>query len=308
MNEPDMSDTPPPLQRTGSPAPGDGTTAFVLSGGGSLGSVQVGMLLALYEQGIVPDLLVGTSVGAVNAAWIAGHPDRGGAEELARVWRSVRRADVFPSALLPGLLGFVGHRDHLVPPDRFRALLREHLTFERLEDAPIPVHVVTTDVLTGDEVLMSRGDVVDASAAIPGIFPPVRVGDRILVDGAVANNIPITHAVERGATTVYVLTSGYACALAAPPRGALGVALHAVSLLVQQRLSSEVARLERDVDLRVVPPLCPLSVTPLDFSHTDELIERARSTTRQWLARRGHGQTSSLVHPHADSRGRSFQS
>ena len=88
------------------------TTAFVLSGGGSLGSIQAGMLLALAEQNIEPDLLVGTSVGAVNAAWLAGHPGLAGAHKLSELWRSVRRSDIFPARPMLGLLGFAGRRDH----------------------------------------------------------------------------------------------------------------------------------------------------------------------------------------------------
>lgn len=261
-------------------------TAFVLSGGGSLGSVQAGMLVALAERGIAPDLVVGTSVGAINAAWLTGHPGIDGAHALVDIWRSVRRSDVFPTRPLLGLLGFAGRRDHLVSPDPLRALLGRHLGFDRLEDAPIPLHVVATDITSGEEVLLSDGNAIDAiaaSAAIPGVFPAVSIAGRALVDGGVSSNVPITHAVERGATTVYVLPTGYACALRAPPRSALGMAMQAISLLLQQRLALDVARFEREVDLRVLPPLCPLAVSPIDFSHAAELVERAHRTSADWL-------------------------
>lgn len=123
------------------------TVAVVLSGGASLGAPQVGMLQALEEEGVRADLLVGTSVGAVNTAWLAGHPDRPVAE-LGRIWRSLRRRDVFPAEPWHGLLGFVGRRPNLVPPGPLRELIRTHLPFDRLEDAPTPLHVVVTDVLT----------------------------------------------------------------------------------------------------------------------------------------------------------------
>ena len=264
------------------------TTAFVLSGGGSLGSVQAGMLLALAERNIEPELLVGTSVGAVNAAWLAGHSGLDGARTLGRVWRSVRRSDVFPARPVLGLLGFAGRRDHLVSADPLRALLRRHLTFDRLEDAPVPLHVVATDITTGEEVVISTGDAVDAvaaSSAIPGVFPPVTLGDRVLVDGGVSSNVPIARAVERGATTVYVLPTGYACALRAAPASALGVAMQALTLLLQQRLAADIANFGRDVDLRVLPPLCPLEVSPIDFSHSAELIERSHELSAAWLER-----------------------
>ena len=151
-------------------------TAFVLSGGAALGAIQAGMLRALYERGIKPDLIVGSSVGAVNGAFIASRPfTPATADELAEVWQRVGRGQVFPLNPLAGFLGFFGTRRHLVPDGGLRELLAEHMEFERLEQAAVPFHVITTEVLSGSEVRLSRGpalDAVMASAAIPGIFPP----------------------------------------------------------------------------------------------------------------------------------------
>jgi NTE family protein len=198
------------------------TTAFVLSGGASLGSIQVGMLLGLAEAGITPDMIVGTSVGAVNGGWVASRPDVAGISALAKLWRSLSRNDVFPTRPLLGLLGFLGQRRNLVPDTGLRRLLAEHLEFSRLEDAPIPLHVVATDVLSGQDVLLSTGGVVDAivaSAAIPAVFPPVRINRRDLMDGGVVNNTPVSHAVTLGADLVWVLPTGYSCALRESPKG-----------------------------------------------------------------------------------------
>jgi NTE family protein len=120
------------------------------------------------------------------------------------------------------------------------------------------------------------------------------------MDGGVANNFPIAHAVAAGATTVYVLPTGYACALPAPPRGALAMAMHAVSLLLEQRLAADAARVEHTIDLRVLPPLCPLRVTPVDFGHTDELIDPAYRSSANWLstARAESGITALDLHEH----------
>jgi NTE family protein len=148
------------------------------------------------------------------------------------------------------------------------------------------VQVVTTEITSGVEVVVSSGDAVDAvaaSAAIPGVFPPVMIDGQQLVDGGVANNTPISHAIDAGATTIYVLPTGYACSLHDAPRGALGMALQSITLLVQQRLAADVARYQDTVDLRVLAPLCPLAVSPLDFSHTTELIERAHGSAAGWL-------------------------
>jgi NTE family protein len=278
------------------------TTAFVLSGGASLGSIQVGMLLGLAEAEIAPDLIVGTSVGAVNGGWIASRPDRAGVAALGDLWRSLSRDDVFPTRPVTGLLGFLGRRPNLVPDSGLRRLLEDNLEFSGLEDAPIPLHVVATDVLSGQDVLLSTGDAVDAiaaSAAIPAVFPPVTIDGRDLVDGGVVNNTPLSHAVALGADVIWVLPTGYSCALPETPKGALAMALHGLTLTVNQRLAVDVTRFEAGVDLRVIPPLCPVRVSPADFSQSAELIERSYESTRAWLSTR-HPVTgqATLLEPH----------
>jgi NTE family protein len=261
---------------------------FVLSGGASLGAIQAGMLQALFEQGVTPDLIVATSVGAVNGAFIASRPSTvATAETLGDVWRTIDRDEVFPPNLVTGLLGFIGRRSSLLPNTGLRRLVERHVEFERLEDASIPLHLIGVDVKTGRERRLSEGNVIEAvlaSAAIPAIFPPVAWGDVELIDGGVANNTPISHAIELGATEIYVLPTGYACDLHATPRSALGMALHALTLLIQQRLVWEIRAFQDHVRLVVLPPPCPLDVTPADFSHADELIERARREARSFLA------------------------
>src|SRR5947209_1478571 len=122
--------------------------AFVLSGGASLGAIQAGMLRALYERGIKPDVIVGTSAGAMNGAFIASRPQTvATADALAAVWRDLRRGQVFPVNPLTGLLGFLGMRDHLVPAYGLRKLIARHIEHEALQDLPIPLHVVAVDVL-----------------------------------------------------------------------------------------------------------------------------------------------------------------
>lgn len=260
-------------------------TAFVFAGGGSLGAVEVGMLAALTEAGIHPDLVVGTSVGAANAVWFATHPSD--VDGLINRWISLSRNDVFPIRLVRGVLGLLGLRDHLVPNSSLRRLLETSLGGIDLTETRIPAHVGATDVLSGAEVLLSSGNAVDAvlaSTAIPAVFPPIRLGDRYLMDGGAVNNNPVSHAVDLGAGLVWVLPTGYACALTEPPRGALSVALQALTLLVNHRLALDVERYRDTVDLRVVPSLCPLRVSPGDFRHARELIDAARVSTRDWLA------------------------
>jgi NTE family protein len=193
---------------------------------------------------------------------------------------------VFPLNPLTGLLGFLGSRDHLVPDSGLRRLIARHIECEQLEEMPIPLHVVAVDVVTGQELRLSRGPVLDsvlASAAIPAVLPPVRWEERVLVDGGVANNTPISHAVELGAQRIYVLPTGHACALEEPPDGALGMALHAISLLTHRRLVDDIERHRADAQLIVLPPPCPLNIQPIDFGHADELIEVALRDARELL-------------------------
>jgi NTE family protein len=263
------------------------TVAFVLSGGASLGAIQVGMLRALYERGIVPDVIVGTSAGALNGAFVASRPPTvATADELAEVWRGLRRGQVFPLKPLTGLLGFLGARSHLVPDSGLRRLITDHVEHERIEELAIPLHVVAVDALSGEELRLSRGPVLDAvlaSSAIPAVLPPVPLEDRMLMDGGVANNTPISHAVELGAERVYVLPTGHACALLEPPRAALDMALHAISLLTHRRLIDDIERHRNEAQLIVLPPPCPLSITPIDFAHADRLIDQALRDAREFL-------------------------
>jgi len=264
------------------------TTAFVLTGGGSLGAVHVGMLEALYERGIAPDLIIGTSAGAINAAYIATRPQQPAtAQSLGEVWRGLRRSDIFPLDLAVGLFGFLGRKTHLIPNRALKRLLTAHLQITDLEQASVPLHVIATDARTGEEVRLSTGpakEAVLASAALPGIFPTIPWQGRQLIDGGIANYAPMSHAVALGADTVYVLTSGTACALPEAPQGAIALLLHSTSFLVARRLVTEIDRLQDETNLIVLPPPCPLSVAPHDFTQATELITRSLDLTRNYLA------------------------
>jgi NTE family protein len=151
--------------------------------------------------------------------------------------------------------------------------------------------------MSGEEVLLSSGDTASAvlaSAAIPAVFPPVEREGRVLMDGGVANNAGISHAIALGADRVVVLPAGFSCALLAPPATPLAAAMHALTLLIEQRLIVEVAHLAARADIVVLPPLCPLSVSPVDFRSGAELMSRARDATGAWLDAGNH------LLPHAE--------
>jgi NTE family protein len=267
-------------------------TAFVLAGGAALGAMQAGMVHALYERRIVPDLLVGTSAGALNAAFLASRPATvATAEALAVIWRGLRRMDILPLRPPALISGLAGRRDHLVPDLGLRQLAARHLQFQRLEQAAIPLHLVAFDLAAGHEVLLSDGpaaDAVLAAAAIPGVLPSVRWRGRLLADGGIANNTPISHAVALGAERIYVLPTEDPAdrALPKPPRGALAAAVHAITLLTNARLHDDLVRYASAAELVVLPAVNPRHIAPTDFGHAGQLITLAQAAARTVLTAR----------------------
>jgi len=296
------------------------TRAFALSGGGSLGAVQVGMLHALAKHGVGADVVVGVSVGALNGVYYAARPRLRDIEELAGLWLQVSQHDVFPLnlddvsvavlgnlpwhplrgarralgaanyafSLRPIALGSaaLGRRNYLFPTTALEEFLRRVLPIQRLEDTAVPVEVVAAEASSGRTVPLSRGPAVPAllaSAAIPGLYPAIEVDGLTLMDGALADRTPLERAIALGADDVYVLTSGCSCDLQAPPRTVLAMALHAYNLIEEQRLRAVVAQVGADTRLHVIPPLCPVEVSPVDFGQTGQLIRRAAKATAYWL-------------------------
>ena len=282
------------------------TTAFVLAGGGSFGAVQVGMLHSLVSHGVAADMVVGSSVGALNGAYYAGNPTLAGIQQLETIWHGLHRRDIFPLTWRT-LFGFMRRRDFLLASDGVCQLVDRHLPYRNLQDAKISVHIVTTDILTGKTVVLSRGPAAQAilaSTAIPAAFAPVKFETKYLADGALSSNTPANVAVALGAQRLIILPTGYACARETPPVGAIANALHALTLLIATQLLSELGGLAPHVDYFVLPPLCPLAGSPYDFSQTDRLIERAIKSTDEWLDEGGlerprvHAQLSLHEHKH----------
>jgi NTE family protein len=182
--------------------------AFVLSGGGPLGALQVGMLRALFEHGITPDFVVGVSVGALNGVFIAAEPSIEGAEELAQVWMRMRKDDLFPGGRLMSAWHAVRKGTHVFSNDGLRRIIETELGPTNFEDLKMPAHIVAADIGTGDEKWFSTGPILDpllASSAMPGVFPPVEIEGAVLVDGGIVDNVPVARAIELGAKRVYVL-------------------------------------------------------------------------------------------------------
>jgi NTE family protein len=256
-----------------------------MAGGGSLGAVEVGMLRELVAWGETPQFVVGASAGAINGAFFVSDPTTDGVARLESIWRLLKRNDVLPFNL-KSALALMMRRDHVIELTGLRRLLERYLPYRRLEEAALPIHIVASDMVTGQEVVISRGPVIDAvlaSAAIPGVFPPVEIDGRLLVDGGVANNTPISTALRLGAQRIIVLPTGFACALKQVPSGAIGRAMHALSLLVARQLVRDAEQYAGRAELRIVPTLCPLDRSPYDYAGCGELIDRAAASTRAWL-------------------------
>ena len=244
---------------------------------------------SLAAHGISADMVVASSIGALNGAYYAGDPTLKGVLQLETIWRGLQRHDVFPITWRT-LLGFVLHRDFLIPHDGIKKLIDDHLPYCDLQDAMLPIHIVTTDFVSGNSVVLSEGSAAQAiiaSPAIPGAFAPVRYKDFYLADGAISSTTPVSVAVAKGAQRLIILPTGYACAMDAPPSGAIGNALHALTLLIVRQLVSELEALDPGIEYFVVPPLCPLVGSPYDFTRTADHIERAIRSTDSWLERNG---------------------
>jgi NTE family protein len=271
-----------------------GKTAFVLSGGGSLGAVQVGMMRALLAAGVRPDFVVGASVGAINAAHFACLPDLDGVAKLERIWLGLRRADIFPIGIA-NLFGVFRHPGSLIDSAGLRRVVETNLPCVRIEETQIPLHIMATNQ-HGQSVRLSSGPAVEAilaSTAIPGVFPPVEIDGEILMDGAVAANTPVRLAMELGASRIIILPTGYACALKEPPRTVIGKALHAITLMITWQLMHELEAIAGEMDVHLLPTLCPLAISPFDFSASRQLIERAAEASAKWIEAGGLSQRAS---------------
>jgi NTE family protein len=164
-----------------------------------------------------------------------------------------------------------------------RRVIEANLPCARVEETKSPLHIMATNY-HGQAVRLSGGPAVEAilaSSAIPGVFPPVEIDGDFLMDGAVAANTPVRLAAELGASRIIILPTGYACALPEPPRTVIGKALHAITLMIAWQLMHELEVIPREIEVHLVPTLCPLAISPLDFSAS--LIERAAESSRKWI-------------------------
>jgi NTE family protein len=274
------------------------SVAFVLGGGGGpLGAHEVGMLRALIERGIRPDLVLGTSVGAINGAAVAADPSIAGVERLTEMWSAIDRSDVLGGSVLGRLATLARTRTHLHDNAPLRALLSTGLP-SGFGDLAVEFQCVAASIERACEHWFEDGPLVDAvlaSAAVPGILPPVDIGGEHFIDGGIVNSIPVSRAVERGATRIFVLHVGRLDRPLEPPRWPWEVGLVAFEIARRHRFIGDLATLPDDLELHVLPTgqQEPPRYTDLsqfryrDSSHAGERIARAAEASARYLEERG---------------------
>ena len=245
---------------------------------------------ALFEAGVRPDLVAGTSVGALNACHIAFNPTLEGVENLERIWRNLGEDDLFPGGRFRASWARMFVRGSRVFENSgIERLITSTLGPDaRIEEAAIPLGIVTTDLITGDERVFTSGPLLKpvlASTSMPGVFPPVEIEGRMYTDGGVSNNVPIGPAVEMGASVAWVLNSTSHRAQHRPLNRPMDYFFHAFTLARAQRLALDLKHYVDKIRLIVVPPVELDFFVPfasMEFTH--ELIDRGYKHTKKFLA------------------------
>jgi NTE family protein len=268
--------------------------AFVLGGGGVLGAHEVGMLQALGEAGIRADLVLGTSVGALNGVFVAADPDAP-LQRLLEVWRSGAAAETFTGSMIGRMARLARSGTHLHSNEPLRKLLSELLPVERIEELAVPFQCVAASIERAAAHWFTKGPIVPAvlaSTAVPGLLPPVRVGREHFLDGGLVHSIPVGRAVRLGARTIYVLHVGRIERPLQPPRRPWEVGMVAFEIARRHRFTEEMGSLPADVTAHVLPAGVERSPRAADlsqlryrdFSRVDERIERAYKASSAYLA------------------------
>jgi len=268
--------------------------AFALSGGGAHGAAQVGMLQALLRAGVVPDVLVGCSVGALNAVWIGAVPTPDQADRLADIWLSLQRRDVFGSGRHQALVNALARRDHVYDNTALLRLIRRMCPVIDLADLAVETHVVTTDLDNGRAAWWTHGPaqpVLQATTALPGVFSPVLMpgsdGPTRHLDGGIAVPVPTARAASLDVDVVYVLDVARGTAPAPPRFNAFEVLLRSFSISRYANLPDPESLARPGQQIVVLPPPDTSGRDMRDFSNTAAYIDEAREATARLLVERG---------------------
>ncbi len=276
--------------------------AFVLGGGGLRGAAEVGMIKALADAGIQPDLVVGTSIGAINGAVVASGPLHEMASRLEGMWGELTSRGVLRESFFSRIANIARHRTHLHTNDAMRDLLLDWLPVSTFEEMSVPFQCSAACVELSSEWWFETGPLIDAvlsSCAVPGLLPPVEVNGKHYIDGGVVNSIPISRALELGASTIYVLHVGNIDAPLRLPRNAWDVAFVAFEISRRHRFHRDMENLPEGIDLHVLPTGLDTHAkfndpSKLRYNHSASIrsgIERAHEESAKYLADHGarHG-------------------
>ena len=284
----------PPMPRS-ERSKGTPRVAFVLGGGGHMGAYEVGMLKALVERNIVPELVVGTSVGALNGAAIAAAPTLDTVSRLREIWLGLDQDRIFGGSLLAGAANLMRSRTHLHSNQPLRKMIANLLPAQTFEELTVPFQCVAASIERASEQWFSEGPLVDAilaSAAVPGVLPAVEIDGEHYLDGGIVNSIPISRAVELGAKEIYVLHVGRIEHPLVPPRTPIQVAMVAFEIARRHRFARDLASLPVGVTAHVLPTGEPKRETRAqlselnyrDFKAVARRIDRAHRASAAYLA------------------------
>ncbi|HEX3087507.1 MAG TPA: patatin-like phospholipase family protein [Ilumatobacteraceae bacterium] len=262
---------------------GQQRVAFVLSGGGSLGAMQAGQLQAMFEAGITPDLVIGVSAGALNGAAIAYEPTIAAADQLATIWRGMRREYIFRGSRVERAWHVVRRHPHLYRSDGLIDLVNRFLPVDDLDELSTPFEACTVNIDDSRIDFHTTGDprsVLVASASLPGIFRPVVINGSRHVDGGIAAKLPVQRARDLGATTIFAFDCRAGTKHQLPKNlSALAVLTSSIAVTREVLTPSH-----HQTDVVRLPAPDTHGIGLFDFSHSDRLIEQGHDMVSSYLA------------------------
>ena len=274
-------------------------TAFVLGGGGRWGAVEVGMIRALEEVGIAPDIILGTSIGAFNGSVIADLPGPEGVSRLMGLWDEISSTGVLKGGAFERIKNVATFRPAIHTTSELRNVL-EHIYPDdrKIEDLSVPFQCVAASIERSAEHWFTEGPLVDAllaSSAVPALFPPVKIGEEHFYDGGLVNSVPVGRAVALGASVIYVLQVGRMESPLRPPRKLHESALISFEIARRNRFTTELENLPEGIELHILPSANPLAFDDMrqlrwrDTTSTAELADGAYAASKAYLADLGTG-------------------
>jgi NTE family protein len=264
-------------------------TAFVFSGGASLGAIEAGALKAIVENGIQADMVLGTSVGSLNGTMYAYDPTMKGIAFIEKIWRNIKVWNVFTPSPITPVVNITTAGLYLISPKNIRKLITENIPFTRIEETKLPLYIIGTDIKSGEEVVFNKGLALEAlmsSVCIPGVFPPQTMSNRMLVDGGVLNNAPISTAVRLGAERIVIFPIGVPSS-DQEPKNVTEILIRSFIYLLNRQLTTDIQLYKKKVELIIIPPPDRIDVGPHDFSKSGKLIDQSYEKAIEWLNKDG---------------------